>query len=401
MPILNRIAAFHDAMTAWRRHLHAHPELGFAESRTAAFVAEKLESFGIDEVHTGLAGTGVVGVVRAGSAARAIGLRADLDALPIEEATGAPWASTAPGKMHACGHDGHTAMLLGAARYLAETRGFDGTVHLIFQPAEEVGGEHSGARRMLDEGLLERFPAERVFGLHNSPRLPLGRFAVRKGPAMAAVDDFRIAVTGKGCHAAFPHHGRDPIAVGCQIAQALQTLVAREIDPLDGAVVALTRFIAGKAYNVVPETAELGGTVRTLRPETRALLERRLREIADGFAAAAGATASLGYRRGYPAVSNSPREAELVADVAAALVGEANVDRDPLPVMAAEDFAFLLQARPGAFVHLGIGGGEQGKMVHSPIYDFNDAALPLGASYWALLVERLLPRRPEGLAGTA
>jgi amidohydrolase len=389
MPIINRVAEFHDEMTAWRRHLHEHPELAFEEVQTAAFVAEKLRDFGVDEVHTGIAGTGVVGVVRSGSGRRAIGLRADMDALPIHEATGLPHASRSEGKMHACGHDGHTTMLLGAARYLAETRNFDGTVYLIFQPAEELGG---GGQKMIEEGLFKRFPAERVFGLHNRPQLPLGRFAMRTGPAMAAVDDFRIRIQGKGCHAAFPHLGRNPIATGCQIAQALEGLVARQIDPLDNAVVSVTRFSAGDAYNVLPETAELWGTVRTFKQAARTFLEQRINEIVKGIVAAGGVETDLHYRRGYPILINSAEEAALAAEAAAEVVGEADVDRDPAPVMGAEDFAFMLEVKLGAYIWMGVGGAEQGKIVHSPYYDFNDEVLSHGVSYWARLVERLLPR---------
>ena len=355
-------------------------------------MAGKLREFGVDEVHTGIAETGVVGVVRAGSGQRSIGLRADMDALPIQEATGLPWASTVDGRMHACGHDGHTTMLLGAARYLAETRNFDGTVYLIFQPAEEVGGGNSGGKRMLDEGLFERFPAERVFGLHNSPRVPLGRFLVREGFATAAMDDFRITIDGKGGHAAYPHLSRDPIAVGCQITQALQSLVARELDPLDSAVVAVTRFCSGDTHNTIPETAELQGTVRTFKPETRSRLDRRVHQIVDGAGQANDVSVRLEYRRGYPAAVNAAAPTARCAEAATDVMGDANVDRAPPPIMAAEDFGFMLQARPGAIVHLGIGGGEQGKGVHTPIYDFNDEALPIGASYWARLVEQLLPR---------
>jgi amidohydrolase len=397
MPIVNRIAAFHDEMTAWRRHLHAHPELGFEETRTAAFVADKLKAFGVDEAHTGLAGTGVVGVVRAGSGQRAIGLRADMDALPIQEETGFPWASTHPGKMHACGHDGHTAMLLGAARHLAETRNFDGTVYLIFQPAEEVGGAcRSGGARMLVEGLFERFPAERVFGLHNWPELPVGQFAMRPGPVMASVDDFVITIRGQGGHAAMPHLGRDPLVAGCQIVQALQSLVARELDPIDNAVVAVTRFHCGEAFNVVAETAELGGTVRAFRAATRTTLERRIGEIAQSIAIAMGVSATVDYRRGYPATVNEAGSTTLAAEAAADIVGASAIDHEPQPVMCAEDFAFMLETRPGAYIWMGIGGAEEGRFPHTPIYDFNDEALPLGASYWARLVERLLPRRPAG-----
>ncbi len=392
VPIVNRVAGLQAEMTAWRRHLHAHPELGFEEHGTSAFVADKLRGFGVDEVHTGMAGTGVVGVLRAGSGRRSIALRADIDALPIHEHTGLAWASTHPGRMHACGHDGHTAMLLGAARYLAETRNFDGTVHLVFQPAEEVGGCDSGGARMLAEGLFERFPSEAVYGLHNHPT-PVGSFGVRPGPALASNDDFVLTLRGKGGHAARPHLGRDPLAAGCQLVAALQNLVARELDPLDSAVVSVTRFhCGGEALNVIAGSAEIAGTIRTLRPETRATLERRLREIASGIEAATGVTVEVDYRRGYPPLHNHAAEASKVAAVAAEIVGDGNVDPATPPLMAAEDFAFMLERKPGAYVLMGIGGADEGKFVHTPIYDFNDEALPIGASYWVRLVERSLPR---------
>jgi len=394
MAVVNRIAAFQDELTAWRRHLHAHPELGFEEHATAAFVADKLREFGVDEIHTGLAGTGVVGVIRSGSGERAIGLRADMDALPIQEETGLPWASVHPGLMHACGHDGHTAMLLGAARYLAETRNFDGVVYLIFQPAEELGGEDSsGGSRMVAEGLFERFPADRVFGLHNWPELALGRFAMRTGAAMAAVDEFKIKVTGKGGHAAMPHQCRDPLIAGCQIVQALQHLVAREVDPIDNAVVSVTRFRCGEALNVIAETAEIGGTVRTFKPATRTMIEHRLPAIARAVATGLGVAATVEFERGYPPTVNDAGMAVLAADGAADIVGEASVDRAPDPVMGAEDFAFMLDKVPGAYIWMGMGGSEEGRYCHTPIYDFNDEALPIGASYWARLVERLLPKQ--------
>ena len=390
MPVVNRIADFHAELTAWRRHLHAHPELGFEEHRTAAFVADKLRELGVDEVHTGIAGTGVVGVLRAGSGRRSIGLRADMDALPIREATGAAWASTSPGRMHACGHDGHTTMLLGAAKYLAETRNFDGTVHLIFQPAEEVGGEDSGGARMVAQGLFERFPVEAVYGLHNHP-IPVGSFAVHAGPALASNDDFTFILRGRGGHAARPHLTRDPLTAGCQLVAALQNLVARELDPLDNAVVSVTRFHCGDASNVVAETAEVSGTVRTHRQATRERLERRLGEIAAGIGATTGVSVELAFPRGYPPLHNHPGQAAAVAEAAAEIVGEANVDRAPAPLMAAEDFAFMLERKPGAYVLMGV-GTEDCRHVHTPGYDFNDEALAVGVSYWARLVERTLPR---------
>ncbi len=390
MPIVNRIAEFHADMTAWRRHLHQYPELAYEEVETARFVAQKLREFGVDEVHEGIARTGVVGVIRGQRPGPSIGLRADMDALPIQERTGKPWASKVPGKMHACGHDGHTAMLLGAARHLAETRAFAGTVHVVFQPAEEG---FAGARTMIEEGLLERFPMERIFGLHNWPDLPPGRFAMRTGPAMAAADRFTITLEGAGCHGAMPHQGRDPVVAAAACVQALQTLVAREVDPLDQAVVSVTRIAAGDAYNVIPDRAELWGTVRTYRRETRRAIERRMGEIVRGIAAAYRMTGTLAYEHGYPATVNSPEETSIAAAVAGSLVGTHNVDADHPPCMGAEDFAFMLEKLPGSYVWMGQGGGEEGRVCHSPTYDFNDEVLPLGASYWVRLVEHLLPRR--------
>jgi amidohydrolase len=390
MAIINRIGDFQDEMTAWRRDLHAHPEIGFEETRTAAVVADRLRSFGLDEVHTGLARTGVVGVLKAGSGGRSIGLRADIDALPIEEGTGLPYASTNPGRMHACGHDGHTTMLLGAARYLAETRNFDGTVYFIFQPAEEM---MAGGRVMVEEGLFERFPAEQVFGMHNWPRLPVGQFAMRPGPMMAAADRIEIRLTGRGGHGAMPHHACDPVVAGAQIVSALQTIVARNADPIDRAVVSITQFHAGDADNVIPQTALLGGTARSFTPEMRDLIERRIGQIARGVGEALEVEVATRYERGYPATVNSVAETELAAAAAAAVVGEDRVDRAPAPVMGAEDFAFMLERRPGSYVFIGNGGGEEAPMVHHPQYNFNDEALPFGASYWSKLVEQVLPAR--------
>jgi amidohydrolase len=390
MAIINRIGEFHDEMTAWRRDLHAHPEIAFEERRTAGVVAARLESFGLDEVHSGIARTGVVGVLRAGSGGRAIGLRADMDALPIHEASGRPYASTVPGKMHACGHDGHTTMLLGAARYLAETRNFDGTVYFIFQPAEENEG---GGRVMVEEGLFERFPVEQVFGMHNWPRMPLGTFAMRPGPVMAAADRFAITLTGSGGHGAMPHACRDPLVAGAQIVSALQTIVSRQVDPVESAVVSVCQFHAGAIDNVIPQTATLSGTARSFLPEVRDLLERRIVEIGHGVAAALGIKAEAVFERGYPPTVNTEASTELAAGAAVDVVGAERVNREPPQVMGAEDFAFMLEKRPGAYVFIGNGGGPDAPMVHNPAYDFNDEALPLGASYWSRLVERLLPAR--------
>jgi amidohydrolase len=390
MAIINRIGDFHEEMTAWRRDLHAHPELGFEERRTAAFVAGKLDSFGFDEVHTGIAKTGVVGVLRAGNGARAIGLRADMDALPIHETTGRPYASTVSGKMHACGHDGHTTMLLGAARYLAETRNFDGIVYFIFQPAEELEG---GARVMVEEGLFERFAVPRVFGLHNWPRAPLGSFGMRPGPIMAAADRVEIRVIGQGGHGAMPHLCRDPLVAAAQIVVALQVIVGRNVDPVAQGVVSITQFHGGDADNVIPQTVTLRGTCRSFTAEVRDLLERRMDEIARGVAAAHQVAAEVVYTRGYPATVNTETEVALAAEAALDIVGEDRVDRSVAPVMGAEDFAFMLEQKPGAYIFMGGGGDDDAPMLHSPDYDFNDEALPYGASYWARLVERLLPAR--------
>ena len=389
MPVINSVAARQDEMSSWRRHLHQNPELGFQEVETSRFVAERLREFGVDEVHTGIAKTGVVAVVRGRAEGPAVGLRADMDALPIAEESGMPWASRTPGRMHACGHDGHTAMLLGAARHLAETRNFAGTAVLIFQPAEEGGG---GGRVMVEEGLFDRFPVERVFGLHNWPWLPVGSFAMCQGPAMAAADYFEVTVTGQGCHAAMPHTGRDPVVAAAGLVQALQTIVSRGIDPVDKAVVSVTKLTGGDTFNVVPERASLLGTVRTFKPTTQAFIQQRIGEVVNGIAAAYGVTAALNYRRGYPATVNSAEEATLGADAAADVVGEAAVVRDPAPAMGAEDFAYMLQRRPGSYIWMGTADGDQpAPSLHSPHYDFNDAALAVGTSYWVRLVERLLP----------
>jgi hippurate hydrolase len=386
MAIINRIGEFHQDMTAWRRDFHAHPELGFEEHRTSAIVADKLKAFGVDEIHTGIAKTGVVGVVRAGSGSGAIGLRADMDALPIDEASRAPHASRHAGKMHACGHDGHTTMLLGAARYLAETRNFDGTVYLIFQPAEEMLG---GGRVMLEEGLFERFPIRQVYGLHNWPKLPIGSFAVRPGPMMAAADRFTLTLRGQGGHGAMPELARDPVVAAAQIVLALQTIVSRNVDPVKQAVVSVTQIHGGDAFNVIPQTAMIAGTCRSFAPEVRDLVERRITSIGHGVGEALQVEVDVEYERGYPTTVNSEAEAALAADVAAEVVGDERVDRATPPVMGAEDFSYMLEQRPGSYIFMGAGRPEA--PLHSPQYDFNDEALSVGASYWARLVERLLP----------
>ncbi|WP_137125302.1 M20 aminoacylase family protein [Roseomonas sp. HF4] len=391
MPVHNRIAEFHAEMTAWRRDFHEHPELAFEEVRTAGIVAAKLREFGCDEVHTGIAKTGVVGVIRGNGAGsgRAIGLRADMDALPILEDTGVPYASKAPGKMHACGHDGHTTMLLGAAKYLAETRNFDGTVHVIFQPAEENFG---GGEVMVKEGLFERFPMERVFGLHNWPGLPAGTFAWRHGPVMAAVANLEVTITGKGAHGAMPHNGNDPIVVAAAMVQALQSIVARNVEPVDAGVVTIGHINGGFTYNVIPQTVTMLGTARWFAKEVGDLLEKRFLETVAGIAAAFGATAEAKFIRLYPATVNEAASTDLAADAARAVQGEVRVIHMPKPTMGGEDFSFMLEKKDGAYLMLGGGRGPDDANVHHPRYDFNDEILPIGASWWATLAERLLPR---------
>ena len=387
MPVIDRIAAFADEVTAWRHDLHAHPELQYDVHRTAAFVVEKLQSFGCDEVATGIGRTGVVGVIRGRShgSNRAIGLRADMDALPIQEVRDLPYRSQAPGRMHACGHDGHTAMLLGAARYLAETRDFDGSAVLIFQPAEEGGG---GGEAMVQDGMMERFGVEAVYGLHNVPGQELGTFAIRPGPIMASTDRFTILIEGRGGHAAMPHAAVDTVLVASHIVVALQSVVARSLDPLESGVVSVCAVDAGEAFNVLPQTAELRGTMRALAPAVRDLLRTRLKAIAENVAAAFGARADVDFASGYPATENHPAETAFMADVAAQVVGEAQVERDVAPMMAAEDFAYMLAHRPGAYIFMGNGDSAG---LHHPEYDFNDAAIPYGASLWARLIETALP----------
>ncbi len=389
MPIIDRIKDFQPDLVAWRRDLHAHPETAYEEARTSQLVAARLESFGV-EVRRGLAGTGVVGTLRGrGEGGRAIGLRADMDALPMPEANDFAHASRHPGKMHACGHDGHTTMLLGAARYLAETRNFAGTVRFIFQPAEEG---KAGGRRMIEEGLFQDFPVDAVYGAHNWPDLPPGTIAVRTGPIMASADQFTIAVEGRGAHAAMPHLGVDPVVVAAHIITAAQTLVSRNTDPADSAVVSFTIIEAGTAFNVIPDRVRIDGTVRTFRPETQDRIEAQLGRLAQGVAAGFGATASLSYFRNYPVTINTADETELAARAAALVVGEDNVVFDPPPSMGAEDFGFMLQERPGSYVWIGQGGSALGCGLHNPKYDFNDEILAIGASYWATLVETALPR---------
>ena len=391
MPINNRIAAFQDDMTAWRRDIHAHPELGFEEERTSDIVAAKLAEFGIT-VHRGLGGTGVVGTLKGlgTGSGRAIGLRADMDALPMPEANDFDHASRHAGKMHACGHDGHTAMLLGAARYLAETRNFDGTVHFIFQPAEEGLG---GAKRMIEDGLFRQFDCEQVYGLHNWPELPAGQIAVHPGPVMAAANQFEIHVTGHGAHAAMPHRGIDPVLVSAHIITAAQSLVSRGTNPADSAVVSITVVEAGTAANVIPDSARMLGTMRTFSEENHRRIHEQFARLVSSIAEGLGAKAELRFRPGYPATVNSEPEARVAAAAAAKVVGDENVVWAPAPTMAAEDFGYMLKERPGAYIWLGHGGHRGPSCrLHNPHYDFNDAILTTGASYWASLVETILPR---------
>ena len=385
MPIVNRVADLHAEITAWRRDIHAHPELLYDVHRTAASVADKLKAFGCDEVVTGIGRTGVVGVIRGRKpGGKVVGLRADMDALPIEEATNVPYKSTVPGKMHACGHDGHTAMLLGAAKYLAETRNFAGTAIVIFQPAEEGG---AGARAMIRDGLLDRFGIQEVFGMHNFPRLPVGEFAIRSGPMMASTDNIAINLEGVGGHAAFPQLGVDTILVGAQIVNQLQSIVARNVDPLQAAVISICVFQGGQTENVIPQRVRLGGTARSLSAVVRDLLQKRVREVVEGTARLYGAKAELTYTTGYPVLVNEERRTAFAAAVAGEIAGKDKVNVDCAPLMGAEDFAYMLQERPGAFIYLGNGDSAG---LHHPAYDFNDEAIPVGTSYWVRLVETAL-----------
>ena len=375
-------------MTGWRHHLHAHPETAFEEVATAAFVADRLREFGL-EVHTGLARTGVVGVLRAGTGAGSVGLRADMDALHLQERTDAAYASRSAGRMHACGHDGHTAMLLGAAQALAQRRSFSGTIAFIFQPAEE---NEAGGRVMVAEGLFERFPVQAVYGMHNWPRLPFGRIATRSGPLMAACDLFEIVARGKGAHAAMPSLGIDPLPFAAHVIGALQTIVARNLHPLDAGVVSVTQVHAGDTWNVIPEEVVLRGTARSFKPEVQDLIEARVRTIVAGAATMFGVEASIRYDRRYPATVNTAEETRHALAAAAAVVGGEGAIADPQPEMGSEDFAYMLEAKPGCYVWLGTGRDAQTPGLHNPRYDFNDEALALGASYWVALAEQRLPR---------
>lgn len=381
MPALTAIEAFTDELVAIRRDLHAHPEIGFEEVRTSGIVAAKLEAWGI-EVHRGIGGTGVVGVLQGtGGPGRRIGLRADMDALPMDEITNLPWRSTIPGRMHACGHDGHTTMLLGAARYLAENRGFVGTAIFVFQPAEEGLG---GARAMLADDLFERFPCDEIYGIHNAPNLDPGQIAVFPGPAMAGADFFDIKITGKGSHGAMPHVGRDPVIVAISLAAALQTIVSRNADPREAAVLSITQIHAGSAYNVIPEEAALAGTVRTFSPEIAKLIRERMREICAGMAATFGVQVDIDIRGIFDVLVNHPEQAVATAAVAAEIVGAGNVLTEPKPVMGSEDFADMLRVVPGAYAWVGHAGSVP---VHNPAFVLDDGILPIGASLLARLVE--------------
>jgi len=386
MTTIPEIAAFHDDLVSWRRDIHAHPELGFEESRTSDVVADKLTSFGL-EVHRGLAKTGIVATLQAGSSDRAIGLRADMDALPIQESNSFDHCSRHAGKMHACGHDGHTTMLLGAARYLAENPSFDGRVHFIFQPAEEGLG---GAKAMIAEGLFDQFPMDNVYGMHNSPGMPAGTFAIRPGPMMAGGAFFDIAISGVGAHGARPEHSVDPVIVASHITTALQTIVARNTKPVDTAVVSVTQIQTGDAYNVIPQTAHMKGTVRAFSRDTMQLIEDRMRAIAEGVGQGLGASVTIDFRETFAPVVNAPSETEIAADAAADLVGDDNVERNRSLIMGSEDFSYMLEACPGAYIRIGNGAGEGSCQVHNPAYDFNDEILSLGASYWSRLVARKL-----------
>jgi hippurate hydrolase len=379
MSIDPRILALSDEVAAWRRDIHANPEILYEVHRTAKLVADKLRAFGCDEVVEGIGRTGVVGVIhgRNGAGGKVVGMRADMDALPIEEETNLPYRSRTPGKMHACGHDGHTAMLLGAARHLAGTREFDGTVVLIFQPAEEGG---AGGKAMVDDGMMDRWNIAEVYGMHNMPGLAPGHFQLRPGAIMAAADQFTIAIEGKGAHAAKPNEGNDPIIVGAQLIGALQTIASRNVDPLKSVVVSVTQFHAGTAYNIIPSRAQLMGTVRTLEAAIRDLAEARFRAIVEGVAKTFGVEIRLEYERGYPAVINHARETGIAAAIAASVSGEAAVNADAVPVMGGEDFAFMLEARPGAFIFIGNGDSAG---LHHPAYNFNDDVIPVGMQFWS------------------
>ena len=387
MPVVNRIASMKEEITAWRRDLHEHPELSYDVHRTAASVVDKLKAFGCDEVVPGIGRTGVVGIIngKRSESGKVIGMRADMDALPMHEITGLPYASKTAGRMHACGHDGHTALLLGAAKYLCETRNFDGTAVLLFQPAEENGG---GGKAMVDDGVMDRWGVQEVYGMHNQPGMAVGTFATCPGPMLAAADMVSIIIDAKGGHAAKPHLAIDPVLIGSHIVIAMQSIASRNVNPLDSAVVSLCMFNAGTAGNVIPQTAEIHGTARSLTPQVRDMLEKRFVEIAEGTAKLYGATARATYTRGYPVTRNHDRQAAFAASIAAQVSGKEMVNANVRPVMGGEDFSYMLEARPGAFVFFGNGDTAS---VHHPAYDFNDDAIPAGVSFWARLVETAMP----------
>ena len=385
MPVINRVAEMQDQIAEWRRHIHENPELLYDVHETSKFVAEKLKSFGVDVVETAIGRTGVVGIIKGSQGdGPVIGFRADMDALPILETSGKPWASKTPGKAHSCGHDGHTAMLLGAAQYLSETRNFKGSVAVIFQPAEEGG---AGALAMINDGMMEKFGIKEVYGMHNEPRLPVGSFATRKGGVMAAADTFEITINGRGSHAAQPHNSIDPVLAASHVVVALQSIVSREMDPLKSLVVTVASVHGGEANNVIPAFVKLGGTVRTLLPETRDFAEKRLKEVAQATALAHGATAEVDYRRGYPVTFNHDEETDFAVEIASKIVGPKAVNTGMAPHMGAEDFSYMLEKRPGAFIF--IGNGDTASL-HNAAYDFNDEAIPFGVSYWVTLAETAL-----------
>ncbi len=385
MPVLNLIAAFSEEMKGWRRHLHANPELSYDCFNTAAFIAERLKEIGVDEIHTGIARTGIVAIINGQGPGDTIGLRADMDALPIMETTGAEHASTVAGKMHACGHDGHVTMLLGAAKYLAETRRFVGRVALLFQPAEEDG---AGGQAMVQEGVMDRFQISQVYGIHNAPNVPFGEFRTRPGALMASVDTATVVITGKGGHGATPHDCIDPVVAVVGMVSAIQTIIPRNVYALDEAVISVTQIHTGTASNIIPETAMFCATIRSFRPEVRDLLKKRFHEIVAGHAAAYNVTADVDYDWGYPATINHPAQAAFATEVAAEIVGSDAADGDAKREMGSEDFSYMLEARPGAYLFMGIGPGAG---LHHPAYDFNDEAAPVGASFFARLVERAQP----------
>ncbi|MDA7601385.1 M20 family metallopeptidase [Gammaproteobacteria bacterium] len=386
MKIIKELEDLQGEMQEWRRDIHAHPEIAFEEHRTAQIVADKLESFGI-EVETGIAGTGVVGTLRKGMGNRSIGLRADLDALLINETNDFEYKSKNPGQMHACGHDGHTTMLLGAAKYLSEKGNFDGTVNFIFQPAEENEG---GGRVMIEDGLFDKYPVESVYGMHNIPGMPVGSFAIKPGPIMAAFDIFNLKVIGRGGHAAMPQTTVDPIIVGTKIIDAFQAIISRSIDPQEPSVLSVTQFHGGDAYNVIPNQVEIKGCTRCFSPNVQKKLEDEMRQISESICKAYGADCEFHYEHRYPATINSEEEANLAGQVAQGIVGEERVNLSPKPGMGSEDFAYMLQEKPGSYIWIGNGDGEGSCMIHNPGYDFNDEILPIGATYWVKMAEEIL-----------